>query len=105
MLSLVMQDKKIWQSANKAKSVNITCKLAQTMVSVSCSETFKSTFAGYTCYIEGADALSIPFVEDEARAAYVKAGQPLTVSGDFVAEGVFLAKKSLRKRKPLITIK
>ena len=69
--------------ANKAKSVNITCKLAQTMVSVSCSETFKSTFAGYTCYIEGADALSIPFVEDEARAAYVKAGQPLTVKVDF----------------------
>ena len=69
--------------ANKAKNVNITCKLAQTMVSVNCSETFKSTFAGYTCYIEGADALSIPFVEDEARAAYVKAGQPLTVKVDF----------------------
>lgn len=69
--------------ANKAKNVNITCKLAQTMVSVNCSETFKSAFAGYTCYIEGADALSIPFVEDEARAAYVKAGQPLTVKVDF----------------------
>lgn len=69
--------------ANKAKNVNITCKLAQTMVSVNCSETFKSIFAGYTCYIEGADALSIPFVEDEARAAYVKAGQPLTVKVDF----------------------
>ncbi len=69
--------------ANKAQNVNITCKLAQTMVSVNCSETFKSTFAGYTCYIEGADALSIPFVEDEARAAYVKAGQPLTVKVDF----------------------
>ena len=69
--------------ANKAKNVNITCKLAQTMVSVNCLETFKSTFAGYTCYIEGADALSIPFVEDEARAAYVKAGQPLTVKVDF----------------------
>lgn len=69
--------------ANKAKNVNITCKLAQTMVSVSCSETFKSTFAGYTCYIEGADALSIPFVEGEERAAYVKAGQALTVKVDF----------------------
>lgn len=69
--------------ANKAKSVKVACKLAQTMVSVNCSETFKSTFAGYTCYIEGADALSIPFVEDEARAAYVKAGQPLTVKVDF----------------------
>ncbi len=69
--------------ANKAKSVKVACKLAQTMVSVSCSETFKSTFAGYTCYIEGADALSIPFVEGEERAAYVKAGQALTVKVDF----------------------
>ena len=69
--------------ANKAKSVKVACKLAQTMVSVSCSETFKSTFAGYTCYIEGSDALSIPFVEGEERAAYVKAGQALTVKVDF----------------------
>lgn len=69
--------------ANKAKSVKVACKLAQTMVSVSCSETFKSTFAGYTCYIEGTDALSIPFVEGEERAAYVKAGQALTVKVDF----------------------
>lgn len=68
---------------NKAKSVNITCKLAQTMVSVSCSESFKSTFSDYTCYIEGADALSIPFVKDETRTAYVKAGQSLTVKVDF----------------------
>ena len=49
--------------ANKAKTVEITCKLAQTMVSVSCSESFKSTFSDYTCYIEGSDALSIPFVK------------------------------------------
>lgn len=69
--------------ANKAKSVKVACKLAQTMVSVSCSETFKSTFAGYTCCIEGADALSIPFIEGEERAAYVKAGQALTVKVDF----------------------
>lgn len=69
--------------ANKAKSVKVACKLAQIMVSVSCSETFKSTFAGYTCYIEGADALSIPFIEGEERAAYVKAGQALTVKVDF----------------------
>jgi hypothetical protein len=69
--------------ANKAKTVEITCKLAQTMVSVSCSESFKSTFSDYTCYIEGADALSIPFVKDESRTAYVKAGQSLTVKVDF----------------------
>lgn len=69
--------------ANKAKTVEITCKLAQTMVSVSCSESFKSTFSDYTCYIEGADALSIPFVKDETRTAYVKAGQSLTIKVDF----------------------
>jgi len=69
--------------ANKAKTVNITCKLAQTMVSVNRSESFKSTFGGCTCYVEGADALSIPFGEDETRAAYVKAGQALTVKVDF----------------------
>lgn len=69
--------------ANKAKTVNITCKLAQTMVSVNRSESFKSTFAGSSCSIEGADALSIPFAEDETRSAYVKAGQALTVKVDF----------------------
>ena len=69
--------------ANKAKTVSITCKLAQTMVSVNRSESFKSTFGGCTCYVEGADALSIPFGEDETRAAYVKAGQALTVRVDF----------------------
>lgn len=68
--------------ANKAKAVNITCKLAQAMVSINCSESFKSTFSTYSCSIEGTD-LSIPFVKDEARAAYVKAGQPLTVKVDF----------------------
>lgn len=69
--------------ANKAKTVSITCKLAQTMVSVNRSESFKSTFGSCTCYVEGADALNIPFGEDETRAAYVKAGQALTVKVDF----------------------
>lgn len=69
--------------ANKAKTVNITCKLAQTMVSVNRSESFESTFGGCTCYVEGANALSIPFGENETRAAYVKAGQALTVKVDF----------------------
>lgn len=68
--------------ANKAKAVEITCKLAQAMVSVNCSESFKTAFSDYSCSIEGTD-LSIPFVKDEARAAYVKAGQPLTVKVDF----------------------
>lgn len=68
--------------ANKAKAVEITCKLAQAMVSVNCSESFKTAFSDYACSIEGTD-LSVPFVKDETRAAYVKAGQPLTVKVDF----------------------
>lgn len=67
--------------ANKAKAVEITCKLAQAMVSVNCSESFKTAFSDYACSIEGTD-LSVPFVKDEARTAYVKAGQPLTVKVD-----------------------
>lgn len=69
--------------ANKAKAVEVTCKLAQAMVSVNCSESFKTTFSTYTCSVEGANALTIPFVENESRAAYVKAGQPLTIKVDF----------------------
>lgn len=85
--------------ANKAKTVEITCKLAQTMVSVSCSESFKSTFSDYTCYIEGSDALSIPFVKDESRTAYVKAGQSLTVKVDFGNGKTFLRKLFQSKSK------
>lgn len=68
--------------ANKNKAVEITCKLAQAMVSVHCSESFKTAFNDYSCTVEGTD-LSIPFVKDESRAAYVKAGRSLTVKVDF----------------------
>lgn len=68
--------------ANKAKAVEITCKLAQAKVSINCSESFKTAFSDYSCTVEGTD-LSIPFVKDESRAAYVKAGQSLTVKVDF----------------------
>lgn len=68
--------------ANKAKAVEITCKLAQAKVSINCSESFKTAFNDYSCTVEGTD-LSIPFVKDESRAAYVKAGQSLTVMVDF----------------------
>lgn len=67
--------------ANKAKAVEVTCKLAQAKVSVNCSESFKTAFNDYSCTVEGTD-LSIPFVKDESRAAYVKAGQSLTVKVD-----------------------
>lgn len=39
--------------ANKAKAVEVTCKLAQSMVSINCSESFKNTFSDYACSIEG----------------------------------------------------
>ncbi|HJE48547.1 DUF4493 domain-containing protein [Phocaeicola coprophilus] len=68
--------------ANKAKAVEITCKLAQAKVSINCSESFKTAFSDYSCTVEGTD-LSIPFVKDESRAAYVKADQSLTVKVDF----------------------
>lgn len=68
--------------ANKAKAVEITCKQAQAKVSINCSESFKTAFSDYSCTVEGTD-LSIPFVKDESRAAYVKAGQSLTVKVDF----------------------
>lgn len=68
--------------ANKAKAVEITCKLAQAKISINCSESFKTVFSDYSCTVEGTD-LSIPFVKDESRAAYVKAGQSLTVKVDF----------------------
>lgn len=75
--------------ANKAKAVEVTCKLAQSMVSINCSESFKNTFSDYACSIEGADALSISFVKDETRAAYVKSGQALTLKVDFGNGKVF----------------
>lgn len=81
--------KEVVIEANKNKAVEITCKLAQAMVSVHCSESFKTVFETYTCVVEGADAFTIPFVKDETRAAYVKAGQPLTVKVDFGGGSVF----------------
>lgn len=75
--------------ANKAKAVEVTCKLAQSMVSINCSENFKNTFSDYACSIEGADALSISFAKDETRAAYVKSGQALTLKVDFGNGKVF----------------
>lgn len=68
--------------ANKAKTVSIVCKLAQSMVSVSTTDNFKTAFPGYTCALRGNAALDIPFAANETRAAYVKAGQPLTISLD-----------------------
>lgn len=67
---------------NKFKSVAITCKLAQAMVSVNCTDNFKNAFSDYSCSIESSST-AISFVKDETRAAYVKAGQALTVKVDF----------------------
>lgn len=71
--------------ANKAKAVTIKCKLSHAMVSVSATDAFKKAFenSNYKCYIEGNSSLSIPFVKDETRKAYVKSGQKLTLRIDF----------------------
>lgn len=74
--------KEVIVEANKAQAVAITCKLAQAMVSVNCTENFKNAFSDYSCSIESSST-TIPFVKDETRAAYVKAGQALTVKVDF----------------------
>lgn len=77
--------------ANKFKSVAITCKLAQAMASVNCTENFKNAFSDYSCSIESSSA-TISFAKDETRAAYVKVGQALTVKVDFKNGKIFSQK-------------
>ena len=83
--------KEVTVEANKAQAVAITCKLAQAMVSVNCTENFKNAFNDYSCSIESSST-TIPFVKDESRAAYVKTGQALTVKVDFKNGKIFSQK-------------
>lgn len=80
--------KEVTVEANKAQAVAITCKLAQAMVSVNCTDNFKNAFSDYSCSIESS-SVTIPFVKDESRAAYVKAGQALTVKVDLKNGKIF----------------
>ena len=66
--------------ANTAHSVDLVCSLAQSMVTVSYTENFKSHFSDYSVTVTGNDNLSLPFGSTETRAAYVKANQPLKIT-------------------------
>lgn len=73
-------EKKLLVEAGKSHTVNVICTLAQSIVKVSYSDKFKEKFSSYNAVVKGSDGLSIPFAAEEAREAYLKSGQPLTVS-------------------------
>lgn len=66
--------------ANTAHTVDVVCGLAQSMVTVSYSENFKSHFSDYSATVTGNEDLSLLFGATETRAAYVKANQPLQIA-------------------------
>lgn len=70
-----------------AQVVDITCKLAQSMVCVNYSDNFKDCFSDYSCRITGSEGTDLTFASDETRSAYVKAGQSLTASITLTPKG------------------
>ena len=83
-------EKDVTIQANKANYAEITCKLAQSKVSVEYTDKFKSAFTEpFQCYVTGNSGTSIEFKEGETRAAYVKAEQPLSIKLDFGNDKVF----------------
>lgn len=83
-------EKDVTIEANKANYAEITCKLAQSKVSVEYTDKFKSAFTDpFQCYVTGNSGTSIEFKEGETRAAYVKAEQPLSIKLDFGKDKVF----------------
>ena len=83
-------EKDVTIKANQATYAEITCKLAQSKVSVEYTDKFKSTFTeSFTCYVTGNSGTNIEFKDGETRAAYVKAEQPLSIKLDFGNNKVF----------------
>ena len=83
-------EKDVTIQADKANYAEITCKLAQSKVSVEYTDKFKSAFTDpFQCYVTGNSGTSIEFKEGETRAAYVKAEQPLSIKLDFGNDKVF----------------
>ena len=83
-------EKDVTIQADKANYAEITCKLAQSKVSVEYTDKFKSAFTEpFQCYVTGNSGTSIEFKEGETRAAYVKAEQPLSIKLDFGNDKVF----------------
>lgn len=60
------------------KTVDITCKQAQAMVTVNYSDNFKRHFTDYSTALIGTNGVDATFEGDEASPYYVKAGQKLT---------------------------
>lgn len=73
-------EQEVTVKAGVAQTVDITCRLAQSMVNVNYSDNFKSCFSDYSCRITGSNGTDLTFASDETRSAYVKAGQSLTAS-------------------------
>lgn len=65
--------------ANTSHTVDVECKLAQSLVKVSYSDNFKSHFSDYSAVVTGSAGTNINFGGDESREAYVKVGQSLCV--------------------------
>ena len=83
-------EKDVTIKADQATYAEITCKLAQSKVSVSYTDKFKSTFTEpFTCYVTGNSGTNIEFKDGETREAYVKAEQPLSIKLDFGNGKVF----------------
>lgn len=71
---------KLTVKANTSHTVEVECKLAQSLVKVSYSDNFKSHFSDYSATVTGSEGTNIVFAGDETREAYVKPGQPLNVN-------------------------
>lgn len=83
-------EKDVTIKANQATYAEITCKLAQSKVSVEYTDKFKNVFSEpFTCYVTGNSGTNIEFKDGETRAAYVKAEQPLSIKLDFGNDKVF----------------
>lgn len=73
--------------ANTAHTVDLVCGLAQSMVTVSYTEAFKSHFSDYSATVTGNEDLNVLFEAAETRAAYVKANQTLQIKLDLTPNG------------------
>ena len=71
---------KLTVEKNTSHTVEVECKLAQSLVKVSYSDNFKSHFSDYSATVIGSEGTNIVFAGDETREAYVKSGQPLNVN-------------------------
>ncbi len=72
-------EKEVTVKAGVNQTVDVTCKLVQSMVTVSYSDNFKKHFTDYSAKVYGENNFFLNFAKDEVRSAYVKAGQKLTI--------------------------